>query len=197
MSKRCDQKLDCEDASDERNCKIVSLDEKSYLKDKPPPPIGDSGFVEIKIRMELYNILEISEVTSVFRTQYKLFMEWKDPRVQFWNLKEKKTLNILTSHEKSQIWIPTLVFFNTDHKTRSVSDQETLVYVIKNGNFSINEPNEIDNINVFNGAENSLMTNRIFETKWICTYAMNVYPFDTQKCLMVFTPTEELADFVK
>ena len=124
-------------------------------------------------------------------------MEWKDPRVQFWNLKEKKTLNILTSHEKLQIWIPTLVFFNTDHKTRSVSDQETLVYVTKNGNFSINEPNEIDNINVFNGAENSLIINRIFETKWICTYAMNFFLFDTQKCLMVVTPTEELADFVQ
>ena len=146
MTSRCDQKLDCEDVSDEKNCKIVILDEKSYLKDKPPPPLGGLDIVDVKIRMELYNILEISEVTSVFRTQYKLFMEWKDPRITFWNLKNDTTLNIMTSSEKESIWMPTLMFFNTDKKSRTIMDQETLVYIKKGGQFSINEPNEIDNI---------------------------------------------------
>ena len=136
MTSRCDQKLDCEDVSDEKNCKIVILDEKSYLKDKPPPPLGGLGIVDVKIRMELYNILEISEVTSVFRTQYKLFMEWKDPRITFWNLKNDTTLNIMTSSEKESIWMPTLMFFNTDKKSRTITDQETLVYIKKGGQFS-------------------------------------------------------------
>ena len=39
--------------------------------------------------------------------------------------------------------------------------------------------------------------NRIYETKWICTYAMNFFPFDTQKCAMVVTPTAELGDFIR
>ena len=105
MDSRCDQKLDCADVSDEKNCKIIVLDEKSYLKDKPPPPLNKSGVVEVSIKIEIYNILEISEVTSIFRTQFKLFMEWKDPRITMWNLKNDTTLNILTSDEKSQIWI--------------------------------------------------------------------------------------------
>merc|ERR1711915_138776 len=90
-----------------------------------------------------------------------------------------------------------LMFFNTDKKTRTITDKETLVYVARKGNFSINDPNEIDNINVFKGAENSIIMKRIYETKWICTYAMDFFPFDTQKCIMVVTTTEELANFVQ
>ena len=34
MEKRCDQKLDCEDVSDEKQCQIISIDPKKYLKGK-------------------------------------------------------------------------------------------------------------------------------------------------------------------
>ena len=127
MESRCDQKLDCEDVSDEKNCKIIVLDEKSYLKDKPPPPLNVSGVVDVRISIQLYKIIEISEVTSIFRTQFKLFMEWKDPRITLWNLKNDTTLNTLTGNEKSQIWNPTLMFFNTEKKSRTINDKETLV----------------------------------------------------------------------
>ena len=29
---------DCDDSSDEKNCRTVSFDEQKYLKNKPPPP---------------------------------------------------------------------------------------------------------------------------------------------------------------
>ena len=29
---------DCDDSSDEKNCRTVSFDEEKYLKNKPPPP---------------------------------------------------------------------------------------------------------------------------------------------------------------
>ena len=35
----CFQK-DCDDVSDEKNCKIVALDPEKYLKSKPPPSAG-------------------------------------------------------------------------------------------------------------------------------------------------------------
>ena len=31
---------DCDDVSDEKNCKIVALDPEKYLKSKPPPSGG-------------------------------------------------------------------------------------------------------------------------------------------------------------
>ena len=29
---------DCDDSSDEKNCRMVSFDSEKYLKNKPPPP---------------------------------------------------------------------------------------------------------------------------------------------------------------
>ena len=31
-------KKDCDDSSDEKNCRTVSFDDEKYLKNKPPPP---------------------------------------------------------------------------------------------------------------------------------------------------------------
>ena len=89
------------------------------------------------------------------------------------------------------------MFFNTEKKSRTINDKETLVLAKRSGEFSTNPKTEIDNIYLFKGSENSMVINRIYEIAWICTYAMNFFPFDTQKCIMVLTPTEELGDFVK
>ena len=32
---------ECDDVSDEKNCKIVALDPEKYLKSKPPPSGGE------------------------------------------------------------------------------------------------------------------------------------------------------------
>ena len=66
---RCDQSTDCEDVSDEKGCKIIVIDEKNYLKDKPPKN------AVVKIMIELLKILEIGEVNMLFRNQFKLYME--------------------------------------------------------------------------------------------------------------------------
>ena len=39
LGNRCDKKPDCKDVSDEKQCKIVALDQKRYIKDDPPPPV--------------------------------------------------------------------------------------------------------------------------------------------------------------
>ena len=31
---------DCDDISDEKNCRMIFIDPKKYLKSKPPPSIG-------------------------------------------------------------------------------------------------------------------------------------------------------------
>ena len=42
MNSRCDRKGDCEDNSDERDCKIISFDPTQYVKHNPPEPVtGD------------------------------------------------------------------------------------------------------------------------------------------------------------
>ena len=60
------------------------MDENNYLKDKPPKE------AVVKIKIELLTILEIGEVEMLFRNQFKIYMEWLDSRVTFYNLHENQ-----------------------------------------------------------------------------------------------------------
>ena len=61
----CDQGIDCQDLSDEKNCNTVLLDEENYVR-------------------------EIGEIGMVLRSQFKLYIEWFDERLTFYNLHEGK-----------------------------------------------------------------------------------------------------------
>ena len=41
---------DCDDSSDEKNCRTISFDEEKYLKNKPPPPPEGSSYLPITTR---------------------------------------------------------------------------------------------------------------------------------------------------
>merc|ERR1719447_1397758 len=48
---------------------------------------------------------------------------------------------------------------------------------------------EVLNIYIYEGSENSFLINRVYSTKWLCSYDMLFYPFDTQSCYMLLTPS--------
>ena len=222
MDKRCDRKQDCEDLSDEKGCRLVSFDKEKYLKDIPPPPVGDSdenyypsnsgnssnddldedmdsgiNKLNVDLKVELIRILKIEEVNNVFVTQFKLEIIWKDSRLEYWNLKEDGNMNTLTEKEKQEIWIPKLVFHNTESKHVTLDDEKQHVSVVKHGDFKYNGIDTKDNIFVFKGTENYLVSKRIYDISWICEYNMIWYPFDTQKCSMEFVMGGSSGDFVK
>ena len=167
------------------------VDPKNYLKDKPPKQ------AIVKLRIELLKILEIGEVEMLYRTKYTVNLEWLDPRITFYNLHDDQNLNSLVEEEKEKIWTPRFIFQNTDKSTRTTTDDESIISVRREGQFIQNTLESIDNTYEFQGADNPLMMYRIYETKWICDYQMNWYPFDTQKCQMNFSVTKDLDKFIK
>ena len=103
------------------------IDEKNYLKDKPPKK------AIVKIRIELLKILEIGEVQMLFRNKFKLYMQWSDSRVTFYNLQENSILNTLVEEEKMKIWTPSLIFDNTDQQVQTSMDKKSLISVKREG----------------------------------------------------------------
>ena len=77
---------------------------------------GDYVQVTVKVTIDLQQIEEISEIDSIFRVQFLLLLTWFDSRFSYNNLKENLVMNALSPTEMSNIWSPSLTFFNTQYK---------------------------------------------------------------------------------
>ena len=77
--------------------------------------------------------MSLDEAQSSMTIQLKLTVEWIDSRLEFVNLKNKQEMNTLTPEELDQIWMPTLVFSNTQNKQ--------LAY-FRNNSITTVQPNE-------------------------------------------------------
>ena len=196
LQKRCDKKLDCKDLSDERECKIVALDEERYLKDDTPPPLKPGDKQEVTLSLEIQNILNIREVQKIISLKFKLEQIWMDARLQYYNLKEDEELNTLMASEKQEIWVPSILFSNTRQDFASKNDEQTFAKVIrsKNGSLISSETNE--DILVYKGSENEIRMYRIYEIDFLCDYQMHYYPFDVQLCTMDLIIDGNTAKFI-
>jgi len=97
-------------------------------------------------------------------------------------------MNTLTVKEKSNIWVPKLVFLNTKDMEVTQNDGASFIELEKKSIATINSFEENENIHIFNGRENTFSMKRIYSVKWICSYNMQWFPFDTQVCTMEFRP---------
>ena len=80
--------------------------------------------------------------------------------MKYQNLKEKTSLNALTKSDISMLWLPLVIYDNTDQKesTRLGMEWEwvTGVSVIKEGDFTRSGLQEVDEAEMFEGDENTL-----------------------------------------
>ena len=100
------------------------------------------------------------------------------------NLKSKASLNALTEEDIKTIWLPLIVYDNTDQKevTRLGENWEwvTRVTVTREGNFTRSPIEVLDEIEIFKGDENRLNMTQTYTWEFQCKYELQRYPFDTQ-----------------
>ena len=109
MDKRCDQRSDCVDSSDELRCNMIDL--KPNYK-KTIPPINASVYVSL----DILKLVNIEEVTHSITIQFQITLEWRDERMLFYNLKNKSFLNKLDDSAIDELWLPRIIYENTDQK---------------------------------------------------------------------------------
>ena len=144
MVKRCDQLPDCDDGSDEKGCKLFSLTEDynkvvspfarvSFLNDTIVP-------VSINVSLKLLKMMGIDERENSIDLEFEITLEWKDQRMTFNNLKKDIFFNALTEEEMKTIWLPVLIYANTNEQltTRLGMGWEwsTRVIVSRDGEFT-------------------------------------------------------------
>ena len=187
MSKRCDQTAHCEDKSDEKNCKLVIIEE-NYNKNIAPftvdPDNEQIEAVKVNVSSEIIDILNINEVEQAFEVKFRLFLSWYDVRLIFHNLKMSRMANSPAIDEVERLWIPNIIFDNTKNNDVITFDPLAKVTISREGALILSEETVVDEINVFNGFENKIIYDRIFTKTIKCIYQLQLYPFDTQECMV-------------
>ncbi len=105
-----------------------------------------------------------------------------DGRLTFLNLKEDEDLNTLTAQEKSEMWIPRIIFFNTKEKIESETDEKAFATIKRDSPYKTKSREHLHNAHLFSGRLNPVSITRVYSEEFLCIFDMSVYPFDTQTC---------------
>ena len=108
--KRCNNRKDCDDGSDEDNCRILRLSH-SYDKSTPPElPDDVEESNDIHASVQIINIDFIDTVNMVVGLTIDLTVKWKDYNINFENIKdhknERNAHKMIPENDRDYIWVP-------------------------------------------------------------------------------------------
>ena len=177
---------DCRDKSDEKGCQLIEF-ENNYNKNIPPIGISDAGGsapAKVDISITLMKVVEIEETDHSIHLQFGITMRWRENRVKYQHLKKKTSLNALTDLEIGKLWLPLIIYDNTDQKASTrlgwITEWLTRVSVVREGKFTRSGLEEVDEAEIFEGAENTLVMTQTYTREFQCKYKLQQYPFDIQ-----------------
>ncbi len=187
INKRCDQRRDCLDNSDERNCKILVMDADSYIADHIPPSLNPGEKLGVTMEVDIFR-MKMAETFHSSSIQFQMTLRWRDARLNFNHLNREAEKNILKRDEKMSIWTPVIIFHNTKDKSLSLTDVRTTLLVHRSGTYSISPMSSPWKSRFYLGSENSLEHSRDYSADFQCEFVSLInYPFDTQECYMIFS----------
>ena len=184
MDQRCNQLADCRDESDENDCNVLVL-KHGYNKNVPPTSTGHEK-VNISVSINLLKLVDIDEDDYSIEIQFKITLHWKENRATYHNLKENDNLNALTQNDIETLWLPNVIYENTDQKETTRlgefgnGEWKTKVVVMRKANSSAGGLEMVDETQIFKGSENMLAMSQTYTHKFQCPYELSKYPFDTQ-----------------
>ena len=147
--------------------------------------------------IDILKLVDIDEEDFTFEIQFSLLLQWVEDRTTYQNLKEKRSLNALTQEDIELLWLPEVIYENTDQKesTRLGVQWEwkTSVVVERNKSGTPAGLESVDETKIFKGEENSLIMFQTYTHYFQCIFDQKKYPFDTQTCYikMAMGPLDE------
>ena len=137
--------------------------------------------------MTLKKVVDIEEDNYSISFKFRTHLSWRENRVNYQNLKKDSTNNMLTQDEEVMLWLPLVIYSNTDQEetTRLGVEWEwkTDIFVEREGEATRNSDEDIDEAEIFLGSENSLRMEQTYTHAFHCVFQLSKYPFDTQVTL--------------
>ena len=144
MTKRCDALINCDDGSDEKGCRLFSLTDGYNKVVSPFKRVSNLNetivTVPVNVSLKLLKIMGIDERENTIDLQFEIILEWRDPRITYNNLKKDIFFNALMEDEITMIWLPVLIYVNTNQKVTTRLGEKwewsTSVLVSRDGEFT-------------------------------------------------------------
>ena len=130
-------------------------------------------------------VQEIKEIQQILQLKFSLRMTWVDARLDFFNIKVDETMNVISIDELNQIWLPIIIFDNTEEGQITINDDKSFATINRTGKGTGSDPSISEDIDIYKGSENSISMSRLYNIDFFCDYDMRWYPFDAQTCFMV------------
>ena len=169
MEQRCNQLPHCRDTSDEIGCDILNL-KNSYNRNIHPIRSinGSKVAVDVNTSIDIFKLVDINEEDYSIEIQLQISMVWRENRVTYQNLKANDSLNALTQEDIQRLWLPKVIYENTDQKdtTRLGSnwEWETNVEVKRQGNFTMSGFDVVDEAYIYQGLFTKQITQLCIKT---------------------------------
>ena len=118
-----------------------------------------------------------------------------DYRLKYFNLKKTRSQNAINIEDMQKLWIPFLVFDNTEKNEAtwvyrkpyssyisytSQGTRDTELTLTREGDFVRSSDQNVEEINIFDGKLNRINFEQVYAKIFKCTYQLQLYPFDTQ-----------------
>ncbi len=106
-------------------------------------------------------------------------------------------MNTLSVEVRDTMWIPQIIFHNTENKKESVSDDQAFATIKRSGSYNLRPLSYLHNAHLYEGDENPITISRVYSEKFLCEFDMRVYPFDTQNCTVELIMKGNSGKFVR
>nr|XP_045585044.1 glycine receptor subunit alpha-2-like [Procambarus clarkii] len=185
LHQRCDLKVDCPDKSDEVQCTLVDI-LPGYSVNIPPPPLAGESQLSVYFIINILSFPSIATEDLTFVSTMDITMQWKDTRLRYLNLKEDRTLNVVSDEYVSKIWTPQVFFSNAKGNVFTNLDKGSRVECIQEGKPVAGGPDLPEEVSMFAGSENSVQVSQLYSVTYNCDFNLLMFPFDAQACALTF-----------
>ncbi len=181
MTLRCNGRVDCQyDSSDEVECDLFQINKFTYQKRQTPRESMNLG-----VRITIKDIQDIQELQSTYTLRLLLEMIWYEDRLSFKNLKPNAESNIVSEKLFKQVWLPVLVFDNSNVAQKTKADSSAKLMIARLGQPGPEKLSEVHENLLYPGKDNPLVLARSYIVTLSCTFQLTMFPFDSQQCSMV------------
>ena len=174
--KRCDYVSDCEDKSDEKDCRVISIPD-NYEKTEPPKVTGKIN--PIFTRVEILSVDNIDTLNSAMVLTVDFQLRWRDPRVTFLNIvsggrRMEDNFEEIPKKYVDQMWLPLEKVEHTNAAIGKITEGVHLhVGVMAKNSATIPNLEASKEDRSYPGKENDLKMTRKYKIQYRCDFAVS------------------------